>query len=108
MSSLACNKTVLDSRFYEWGLGATRTNEVFSTSDYENPLWQRVIGKIEGGLFVMAFAYILCFASVTLLITFLEIDVEAILALDILLYFGFWLLGASFLIFVAGLILRGK
>ena len=108
MSSLVCNKTVLDPRFYEWGLGATRTTEVFSISDYENPLWQRIIGKIEGILFAIAVAYILCFTSTTLLITFLEIDVEAIFALDILLYFGFWLLAASFLIGMAGLILRGK
>ena len=82
--------------------------EGFSISDYETPLWQKIIGKIKGILFAIAVAYIICFASTSLLITFLEIDVEAVFAFDIVLYFGFWLLAASFLILMAGLILRGK
>lgn len=111
MSSLVCNKTVLDPRHYEGGslgLGATRTIEVFGMSDYENPLWLRVIGRIKGVLFVIAVAYILCFTSITLLITFLEIDVEAIFPSDLLFYFGFWFLGGSVWIVIVGWILRRK
>lgn len=93
MPSLVCNKTVLDPRHYEGGslgLGAARTIEVFGMSDRENPLWLRVIGRIKGVLFVIAVAYILCFTSITLLITFLEIDVEAIFASDLLFWFVTW------------------
>ena len=111
MSSLVCNKTVLDPRHYEGGslsTGAIRTVEAFGMSDYENPLWLRVIRRLKGILFVIAVAYILCFTSTTLLITFLEIDVETILASDSLFHFGFWLLGASVWIVMVGWILRRK
>jgi len=81
---------------------------VLDLSCYEKPLWLRMIEKFRGILFVTAIAYILCFVSVTLLITFLELDVEAIFALELMFYFGFWLLGASIWIVLIGWILRSK
>ena len=110
-SSLTCKKNVMDPKpneKFSSSPDVTGTIEAFRINNYENPLWFKVIGIIKGVLFVLAIVYSLCFTITTLLITFLEIEVETIFAIELMFRFGFWLLGASIWILIVGLILRRK